>query len=313
MRRLGPHPGGSLATSDVLGLWSTRRDAVAGWAQGRHVGRPLTRRAGSPWSSVDTAPPARPTSCRCSAAAATGRPARARASWSSRPTSPASDGPTTRLHAPAARGAGPRRQRLRHRRGAHAARSAHPPGHRAQRRQRARRRVDRPLGGPHGAAARRLRQAGRGGGGDAVVRALPQRRSTAATSGCCRTRRWRSCAPTRWRSSGRARCLPCPRAPRRCSAVAARRRSCTAPSPASPPSTVPDIDELLVGLLEQTIDDCETWFGHEPADVPAPRWQEVVDLTVVRWWSAPARRGRSRRPARPPARGRSARAWRAAG
>ncbi len=45
-------------------------------------------------------------------------------------------------------------------------------------------------------------------------------------------------------------------------------------------STAPNVDDLLVGLLRRTIDDCETWFGHEPEVVPSPRWQEAVSLTV---------------------------------
>jgi len=44
-------------------------------------------------------------------------------------------------------------------------------------------------------------------------------------------------------------------------------------------ATVPNVDDLLVGMLEQAIDDCETWFGHVPADVPSPRWQQAIDLT----------------------------------
>jgi hypothetical protein len=45
-------------------------------------------------------------------------------------------------------------------------------------------------------------------------------------------------------------------------------------------STAHDIDAILVDLLEQTIADCETWFGHEPEKLPEPRWQEAVSLTV---------------------------------
>jgi len=41
-----------------------------------------------------------------------------------------------------------------------------------------------------------------------------------------------------------------------------------------------DVDETLLTLLRTTIEDCETWFGHEPDVIPAPKWQEAVSLTV---------------------------------
>jgi hypothetical protein len=40
-----------------------------------------------------------------------------------------------------------------------------------------------------------------------------------------------------------------------------------------------DVDDILVDLLVSTIESCETWFGHEPEAVPAPRWEEAVALT----------------------------------